>query len=391
MQNHAFRALTIAMTLSIAPIALSAESADIAAARGVFSERQSICDHDRPHLWGRDLCGPILFVDEQSRRAVADRKGDSDALRPQDGAFVGQYPSELTLANTALDWDGVRWTMVVWPLPEEATARRALLMHESFHRIQQALGLPLNAAIASDLATTDGRIGLRLEWRALAAALTTTSSGPRKRAVADALAFRSARRAQDGAGAEQERLLEMNEGLAEYTGQKFSGAPNLAAAVAESLKKAESWENYARRFAYASGPAYGLLLDRYDPQWRAHVKSTDDLGDLLARAAKVQPTSEVKLAEIRYRGDEVRAEETALAVERDKTAAMWSAKLVSSPTLRLPIADVQTVQVIFDPRNLFPLPPHGTVYPTLRISDAWGTMEPRRGLMPAAAMAGSWN
>jgi hypothetical protein len=373
--------LTLLGALAMHPSIAAADSIDLAGAKAAFAERGAICAADRGRLWGRDLCGPILFADDQSRQVVADRAGNGGVLHPQDGVFVGQFPSELGIANTATDWDGVRWTMVEWPLPQDEAARHALLMHESFHRIQTELGLPPNGAVASDLASTDGRIGLRLEWRALAAALTATAEPARKQAVADALGFRRARRVQAGPAAEQERLLEMNEGLAEYTGQKLSGAPNLSSKVARSLGTAEHWENYARRFAYASGPAYGLLLDHYDAQWRAHLKGSDDLGNLLAGAARLQPTANLRVAERRYQGEVVRTEENALGAERARTAAMWSAKLISAPTLYLPIVDPSKVQVVFDPRTLFPLPPHGTVYPSLRVSEAWGTLQTDDGAM----------
>lgn len=360
------------------PLMAAADSIDISAAKAAFAERAVVCAADRGRLWGFDLCGPILFADDQSRQVVADRRGATDALRPVDGVFVGRFPDELGIANTATDWDGTHWTMVEWPLPENSVTRRALLMHESFHRIQQSLGLPPNGAIASDLASTQGRIGLRLEWRALAVALTAANDRSRKQAIADALGFRHARRTQAGSGAEQERLLEMNEGLAEYTGQKLSGTKDLSAAVALNLSKAEHWENYARRFAYASGPAYGLLLDRYDVKWRANLNSSDDLGDTLARAANLLPTQNLRVAEVRYQGSLVRNEENALAAERAKTAARWTARLIDAPALRLPLANPQ---VVFDPRALFPLPPHGTVYPTLRVMEAWGTLEVSDGAL----------
>ena len=88
-------------------------------------------------------------------------------------------------------------------------------------------------------------------------------------ATHEALIFRAARHAQAGeTGAEQERALELNEGLAEYTGVKLSGAVDPHRDVAATLRAAEQADAFSRMFAYASGPAYGLLLEDAAPGWR---------------------------------------------------------------------------------------------------------------------------
>jgi hypothetical protein len=348
----------------------AAAGPDATKARAAFEERQAICAQDAGRLWGRALCGPILFINPESRELVANQAGPG--LTARGGGFVGRLPDSMGIANTAFDWSGTRWTMVVWPLPDDAVERRALLMHESFHAAQEALGLPMRSYAPAHLAMLEGRVGLRLEFRALAAALTAPDVRSAKPAIADALAFRQRRRAAAGEGAEQERKLELNEGLAEYTGRKLSGAADPAAAAAAMLNKADGWEAYARRFAYASGPAYGLLLDRFSPDWRKGLNADSDLGAVLMQKAAVKPTADIKAAEARYGGPAIRAEETPKAEARAKAAAAWTAKLVDGPHLRFGLTG--KVQVEFDPRTVFPLPPHGTVYPANKISDEWGSL-----------------
>ena len=51
--------------------------------------------------------------------------------------FRGRLPDEINIANTATDWAGVKWTMMMLPLPEDAGRRAALLAHEMWHRIQE--------------------------------------------------------------------------------------------------------------------------------------------------------------------------------------------------------------------------------------------------------------
>jgi hypothetical protein len=147
------------------------------------------------------------------------------------------------------------------------------------------------------------------------------------------------------------------------------------------LGKADAWEAYARRFAYASGPAYGLLLDRFSPDWRKGLNAGSDLGAVLAEKAGVRPAADLAAAEARYGGPAIRAEETPKAEARARAAAAWTAKLVDGPHLRLPLT--ANVQVEFDPRTVFPLPPHGTVYPANKIGDEWGSLVVDGGVLVA--------
>jgi hypothetical protein len=359
--------------------AARAEPPDPVKARAAFAERQAICDRDAGRLWGRSLCGPMLLIDPESRQLAANQAGPG--LTAQDGVFVGRLPDGMGIANTAFDWAGTKWTMVMWPLPDDPVERRTLEMHESYHRIQDALGLPARSYAPAHLAMLDGRVGLRLEFRALAAALTAPDAKSARLAVADALAFRERRRAAAGEGAEQERKLELNEGLAEYTGRRLAGAPDPAAAAAAMLKKADGWEAYARRFAYASGPAYGLLLDRFAPGWRKGLDADSDLAAVLGQKAGIKPTADLAAAEARYGGAAIRAEETPKAQARAKAAAAWTAKLIDGPHLRFALTG--KVQVEFDPRTVFPLPPHGVVYPANKIGDEWGSLVVDGGVLIA--------
>src|SRR5207245_8648008 len=122
-----------------------------------------------------------------------------------------------------------------------------------------------------------GRTLLQLEWRALAAALQARDAG-RSKAIADALHFRELRGAEFPDAGKEEHELEMNEGLAEYTGTAFA-EPLLGARlprVVTALREAEHTPTFVRSFAYASGPAYGALLEAADPRWMRKLKAADD-------------------------------------------------------------------------------------------------------------------
>ncbi len=237
---------------------------DLERAAYVFGEAEEAALADDGKLWGHSLLGPILFADTRTRQAVANQPDEEGRLGEEAGVFVGTIPEDVSIANTGIDWAGVRWTMVMWPLPEERFARVQLLLHESYHRIQPRLAHGLEGALPLHLDSEDGRTWLRLELRALAEAL----DGPEERragALADALCFRARRRALSPAqlpdARATESALERNEGLAEYTGLRLCGLDERARAAraAQRLRGEDEGKSFVRSFAYVTGPAYGLL------------------------------------------------------------------------------------------------------------------------------------
>lgn len=348
-----------------------------ALARKYFAEAEALCRRDAARLWGRRLCGPLLFVDAGTREVAANQADKEGRLSQRDGVFAGKLPDEVGAANTATNWAGQRWTMIMWPLPANRYARARLMMHEMFHRVQEELGLPAGNPANNHLDAMEGRLWLQMEWLALREAVTH-SGAERRAAIADALLFRAHRRQLFKQGAAEEQALEMNEGLAEYTGVKLSGrtAVELSGYLAAALDQAAYSQSFVRSFAYTSGPAYGYLLDETGLPWRRALKSSDDLGLLLGRAHAIRLTENLKQqAEARlmvYGGEDVRAMETAREERRQKTLAKFRARLVEGPVLLIPVTD--SFNYTFNPNNLASLDGVGTIYPTLRASDAWGVL-----------------
>jgi hypothetical protein len=338
-------------------------SIDLGAARNAQAELQAMCDADRGRLWGRSVCGPLVFAEQRTREAVQLADGKVTQTR---------VPDSIGIANTGVDWDGRRWTMVMWPLSQYMITRRVLLGHESFHRIQQELGLPMTSPANAHLDTAEGRYWMRMEWRALARALATGD----ERAIDAALTFRAKRRALTANAAEEERLLEMNEGLAEHTGFALA-IPNVRERIAPLVKKlanAEKSETIARSFAYTSGPAWGAWLEMRDPQWTRRVKASDDLGALQSRMPRFMTTSIGNPAE--YGGEAVLAEELARAERKRALMAKLEATFVSGPVLTLPL---EQMQFTFDPNQVQPFGDRGSVYETLEVRDTWGKIVVREG------------
>lgn len=354
------------------------EAINQASAAGYFAEARTQGARDGGRLWGRPLYGPMLFVDPETRSAVANAADDQGALHRSGEVFTGRLPEAVPIANTATEWSGTHWTMVRWPLPEDRHAREKLMLHECFHRIQKELGLEISDRPCAHLDSKEGRIWLQLEWRALGEALVA-QSGARRRAIQDALLFRAHRRALFPGAAEIERDMELNEGLAEYTGIR-SSARSTTQALADALVGLEAGARkptFVRSFAYASGPAYGLLLDASAPHWRQRIKDRPDLGDLLRRAEGIRlpmsPERQTLQRASRYGAPDLIQDETRREEERAVRVARLQARLVDGPILSLP--RTEGFNYAFNPNQMIPLGDLGMVYPTLNASGPWGTLE----------------
>jgi hypothetical protein len=353
---------------------------DLLKAARWFADFEGVCMRDGGSLWGASFWGPILLVDPASREIVANRADAGHALVARSGVFVGRLPAGLPIANTAVEWQGTRWTMIMRPsLGDEPRPRLSLMGHESFHRLQPQLGLETAGELNDHLDCADGRSWMQLEWNALQQALLSKGDA-RRQAVLDALSFRAARRARFEGAAARENALEINEGLAEYSGRRlvgYSGADIVT--VVKARREDES--GFVRSFAYISGPLYGYLLDEANDGWRRKVTPTTDLGDLLASSmglARTAPvSSDVEARAAVYGGPELRRSEGEREQKRQAQLAAWRHALVEGPVLIVDLAAVRSGS--FDPGKVFPMGAKQTVYTTRELEAEWGVLRVEDG------------
>ncbi|WP_202842889.1 hypothetical protein [Luteimonas saliphila] len=328
-------------------------------------------------LWNVALDAPIVLIDPATR---ASWRMDPASDEPVPAALrADQLP-----ANTCVEVNGVPTVMLMLPLSDDRDALARLLWHERWHCVQGGLGLP---AVEGDNGHLDGEAGrtwLRLELRALAQALAAPGGDADARAHARAaLAFRARRSAQGELATGtllQEAKLERNEGLAEYTGRIVaSAAGDPVPALLDALRRADGNDGFVRSMAYATGPAYGLLLDRWRDGWRSGVSADTDLPTLLSEALGAAAVDADRAGQ-QYGIDDVRMSERERAALRAQRAAAYRDRFVGGATLRLPL---QNPSMSFDPRTLFPLGDAGTVYGTLTARAAWGELVAKDGALVA--------
>ena len=348
---------------------------DTALVRRYLGEAEELTSRDGGALWGRPLRGPILFVHAPTRVVIGAVPGDGEQLKPLGGLFSGSLPDAEPIANTALRWAGRTWAMLVWPPRADSLERRVLLAHELWHRVQDSLGFPSGTPANAHLGTRDGRLWLRLEGRALRAALGASGTA-RARALEDAIAFRRARRALFPGSETDERALELNEGLAEYSGIMLATASREARREMADLRLAmlDSAGSFERDFAYRTGPAWALLLDDLAPRWRTELRATDDLAMTAALALPIRqgPARNASARGASYGITAVRKSEDARVEARRKHVASLQSRFVTGPLLELPLAEMK---MSFDPGKVEAMGALGSIYGMLRLSDRWGVLQ----------------
>lgn len=367
------------IVLALAAIAPATVRADDAAAKQALDAFKSICEADDGTMWSHSLCGPMIIVDPATRRVWANQADAEGVLNAHDGIFIGELPPDIGVANTAVEWSGTRWSMVILPLPKDETAMRVLLAHESWHRVQSELGYEPSNPTCTHLATERGRVLLRLEMRALARALRSKDDS-RWTAARDALAFRKQRHLEFESAAQTEGALDTHEAVAEYTGIRLGAGERAVEYAASQLDRYDGASSYVRSYAYATGPAYGLLLDERMPNWRAEKRAIAP-PDLLAADLKVveQPSKEtLTAAAARYEGSTVEAEEAERA-ERERVRVADLTKQFTSQA-RVVLA-LRKMQLEFNPNRITPIEGLGNVYDVLIVRDEWGELTAKEGAL----------
>jgi hypothetical protein len=370
MTTRVLHAATLLCVLMSFPVPGPAQ-VDQERAREFFKEAQALCERDAGRLWGVSICAPMVIGDARTQTFATSRPAP-DAPRPK---LIG-------ILNGPIKWGDTIWAALSWETvaAQPRQVRNSMFLHESFHIVQQQpLGLGVATNSAEHLDTEDGRYWLRLEWHALARALRD-SGAARTLAIRDAVAFRQARYARFPDMVEAERALDINEGLASYTGFVLA-APSTADAIAmalDELKGQESGESYVRTAAYASGPAYGLLLDAASPGWTRTVRSSDNPALLLIRALGVRPTADAAAAATRYGGAELRAAEHTRDQQRQARIAELRRRFVDGPVLVMPgggrgYSDSHGAVVIADVGTIYLGEYHQT--------GEWGALDADKGVL----------
>ncbi len=377
--------LVLAAACQLSAVKLSAQvfSTPEVAFAGYFDELKN-AEAQHSDLWDRDMYGPVLLVNPKTRETFSNFPDAGGALKRDGGVYHGTLPDNINIANTMTRWNGRDWAMVALPLPGNKEERITLLAHELFHVAQGSLGFRGYSPDNGQLDEKDGRIFLRLELEALRKALEANSVTDMKKRLTDALTFRECRYVTYPDARQSENLLELNEGLAEYTGFMVSDMPKDEALYhfETSLNAFVKFPTFVRSFAYETIPIYGYLLQKSDQYWNKRVTPATNLAQFFIREFALTLPQNLQAVEHsvedQYDGRIIRAEETSRESLRNQEVEKYRDEFVKQPHLEI---QFERMNISFDPRDVIPLDDKGTVYPTIRVTDNWGILEVQKGAL----------
>lgn len=341
-------------------------------------------------LWNKELYGPMMLIDPKTREFFANEPDPEGILKRNGTVYSGVLPTTINIANTAINWGGKRWAMIMLPLSQNKENRINLLAHESFHSIQPSLGFTLNNAENNHLDQKEGRIYLRLELEALKQAVQSSSEKEYTHHLTNALTFRKYRNRLYKGSETTENLLELNEGIAEFTGLIVSdrNKDQTGLYLLNGIDGFMKNPTFVRSFAYYTTPVYRYLLYHKDPDWNKKIDAKTDLTDNFIKAFDVRIQTDlqkaVKKLSDNYNGTSIIKQETDREEQMKKRIAEYKMKFIQQPHFEIKF---EKMNVSFDPRNIVPVDDQGTVYPNIRITDLWGILTVENG----ALMSPNWN
>lgn len=341
-------------------------------------------------LWDKDLYGAILLVDPQTRQVFGNESDTAGILKPNGNIYSGILPDNINIANTSINWSGKSWAMIMLPLPQNKHNRINLLAHELFHTAQPSLGFTLCNTDNNHLDQKEGRIYLRLELEAIKKAVQSSSEKELQQHLTNALTFRKYRHALYAGSDTTENLLELNEGIAKFTGAIVSGRNKKQTTeyFVNGINTFFTNPTFVRSFAYFTIPAYGYLLYDKNKNWNKDVMAKTDLTYYFINAFNIDiPTdlkNTVESISDSYNGKTIIQEETAREEKTKKLLAEYKFKFIEQPHFEI---QFEKMNVSFDPRNIIPLEDKGTVYPNIRVTDLWGILTVENG----ALMSPNWD
>ncbi len=385
--KKSFYYVVLALVLCVSSTSCSQSNSNpMEKAAPCFENLKKVSDADNGKLWGKTLYGPTMFVDVQTRNLVANQQNKEDSFEQKGVLFFGHLPDDIIIANTAIDYCGENWTCVIWDGNRDQMTNTHLLIHESWHRIQDEIGLPACGSFNQHLDETEGELLLKLELGILKDLLQNDSKDLTE-GLHDAMTVRKYR--QTLFPNSNENQFECHEGMAEYTAFKLLPLDNdnetiRKGLVAAAIMKGMDNNGYSNSFAYLTGPAYGLFLDELIPEWRISIRSGKTIPEVISTEVAIPDTidnAEIERISARYGLTEYLGKERSRLETRDKEDAELRARFSESTWLVIPN---NNTHFGFDPNErLVAYDSIGVIYKTMQLKGDFGTIDVKNGIIRA--------
>ncbi|MCE5345471.1 MAG: hypothetical protein LLG13_04170 [Bacteroidales bacterium] len=341
-----------------------------------FKSVEAICVRDNGKLWGKNLYGPLMFVDRPSRKIFANQPDNAGLLKKKEGVYTGFYPKELLLNATPVEFGGITYALTPLPVDEVPYNINIAAIHSLFHRFQKFKGIASHGYITNNMDERDARLWLKLEWKALRKAINSKGD-ERNLFIRDALIFREANRELYSKYADDANRFENYEGLTTFTYTLLCtySYEELKTRLFEILDKVYSMRSYSESYGFIHGALYASLL--YDSGFDFKNIQTDtfDLGNAVKEAYKIELPEICRdvagsLA-VNYNIDIINQEEEQRISDISKRLHTQTNIFTERPVVFI---ELISPSFGFEPEDIQPLDTLGTLYKSIRVADNWGKL-----------------
>jgi hypothetical protein len=346
-----------------------------------FHEVEAICQNDNGKLWGKNLYGPLMFVDRPVRKIFANQPDAEGILKEKDGIYTGDYPKEMIIESKPLEFGGTLFTMAPLPTEEDDYRIKTRAIFSLFHLYQKNNGLEPASFNTRHMDDKNARLWLKLEWRALRNAINNEGE-LRLQAIRDALIFRGARRELYPNTVNDENKFEDYQGLATYTSITLC-EDTLGKAkrkLNESLDRTYAFQSYGRNYGFIHGALYAYLAHEKGFEFKTINTDTCDLGN------EVKALYNIKLPSIcrdvagslalSYDIESIYKEEEQRLTDIKERIHKEISTFTEKPVVYL---ELESPYFDFEPEDIRSLDTLGTIYSAMRVSDNWGKLTVDKG------------
>jgi hypothetical protein len=346
-----------------------------------FKSIEAICNRDSGKLWGKNLYGPIMFVERTSRRISANKPDNEGLLKAKDGIYTGFYPKELILSIAPVKFGGTQFAMTQLPVEEDEYRIKTRAIHSLFHRFQEEEGIMPASFNAKNMDEKEARLWIKLEWKALRKALNSEGE-ERQLAIRDALIFRGSNRELYQKYVENETRFETYEGLATFTYTMLctNSPEEFKRRLFENLDRVYSMQSYARSYGPIHGALYAALLYDKGFDFTSIRNAEYDLGKEVKELYKIELPAICRdvagsLA-LNYDIDNINKEEEKRLADIKENIHKLISTFTEKPVVFL---ELESPYFDFEPEDIHSLDSLGTLYNSIRVSDNWGKLTVDKG------------
>jgi len=341
-----------------------------------FSEIEEACNRDSGNLWGRNLYGPLMFVDRTSRKITANMPDREGLLKLKDGIYTGFYPTESIINTTTISFGGTTFGLAPLPAEEDSFRIKSRGIHSLFHSFQKEKGIDPESYNVVLMDEKEARMWMKLEWKALRKAILSEGE-EQTLAIRDALIFRGSNRESYSRYALLENKFESYEGLATFTYLllESDSSDDFRTRLLEYLDRFYAFQSYARSYGAIHGALYATLLHYRDFDFKSISPDTVDLGRLVQMQYSIELPEKCRdvagSIALNYNINEIYREEDLRQLEMKERLNDRVSVFTEKPVVLL---ELVSPSFDFEPENVSYLDTLGTLYRGLRVSDNWGKL-----------------